>query len=184
MTCRALRGLAGSGRRPQAGCAYPLAFRWRSSRMQSGGGTRNLQEEGGRDDDITIPQKAFARSGLEPSAHFPARRENGRPSVGCRCARAPGTERRAAHAAGPAALRAALLVNPYDPDSFAAAVGQARGYKFANTVRHFRGGVRRSTVMHLSSRKPGLTHGLVSPVVRIQIMDLTGMGAMVLKLVF
>src|SRR5580704_6960148 len=43
-----------------------------------------------------------------------------------------------------------------------------RGYKFANTVRHFRGGVRRSTVMHLSSRKPGLTQGLVSPVVRIR----------------
>jgi hypothetical protein len=53
--------------------------------------------------------------------------------------------------------------------------------KFANTVRHFRGGVRRSTVMHLSSRKPGLTHSLVSPVVRIRIMDLTGMGAMVLN---
>ena len=34
-----------------------------------------------------------------------------------------------------------------------------RGYKFANTVRHFRGGVRRSTVMHLPSRKAGLTHG-------------------------
>ena len=59
-----------------------------------------------------------------------------------------------------------------------------RGYKFANTVRHFRGGVRRSTVMHLSSRKPGLTHGLVSPVVRIRIMDLTGMGAMVLNWFF
>src|ERR1700686_2296052 len=58
------------------------------------------------DDDITIPQKAFARAGLEPSAHVPARRENGRPSVGCRCARAPGTARRAAHAAEPAALRA------------------------------------------------------------------------------
>jgi hypothetical protein len=39
---------------------------------------QNLQEEGGRDDDITIPQKAFARAGLEPSAHVPARRENGR----------------------------------------------------------------------------------------------------------
>ena len=34
-----------------------------------------------------------------------------------------------------------------------------RGYKFADTVRHFRGGVRRSTVMHLPSRKAGLTHG-------------------------
>jgi hypothetical protein len=33
------------------------------------------------------------------------------------------------------------------------------GYKFANTVRHFRGGVRRSTVMHLLLRKAGLTHG-------------------------
>jgi hypothetical protein len=34
-----------------------------------------------------------------------------------------------------------------------------RGYKFADTVRHFRGGVRRSTVTHLPSRKAGLTHG-------------------------
>src|ERR1700730_15075944 len=67
---------------------------------------QNLQEEGERDDDITIRQRAFARAGLEPSAHVPARRENGRPSVGCRCARAPGTARRAAHAAEPAALRA------------------------------------------------------------------------------
>ena len=44
--------------------------------------------------------------------------------------------------------------------------------------------MRRSAVMHLSSRKHGLTHGLVSPAVRIRIMDLTGMGAMVLNCVF
>src|SRR4029077_10159439 len=49
------------------------------------------------------------------------------------------------------------------------------------TPSAFSGWVRRSTVMHLSSRKPGLTHSLVSPVVRIRIMDLTGMGAMVLN---
>ena len=51
-----------------------------------------------------------------------------------------------------------------------------RGYPFANTVRHFRGGARRSTIMHLPSRRAGLTHGLVSPVVRIRTMDLTGTG--------
>src|SRR3984957_15155659 len=38
--------------------------------------------------------------------------------------------------------------------------------------------------MHLSSRKPGLTHGLVSPAVRIRIMHLTGMRTMVLNWFF
>ena len=78
----------------------------RCSQTCSRGNTRNLQEEGGRDDDITIRQGAFSRAGLEPSAHVPARRENGPPSVGCCCVRAPGTARRTARAARPAASRA------------------------------------------------------------------------------
>ena len=49
------------------------------------------------------------------------------------------------------------------------------GYKLANTVRQFWGGALRSTVIHLPSRRAGLTHGLVSSVVRIRTMDLTGM---------
>src|ERR1700744_3846218 len=49
--------------------------------------------------------RAFARAGSVPSAHGPAQREIGLPSVGCHCVRAPGTKRRAARAARRAASR-------------------------------------------------------------------------------
>jgi hypothetical protein len=56
-----------------------------------------------------------------------------------------------------------------------------RGYKFADTVRHFRG---RGAALH--SYAPPVKEGwfdarFVSPVVRIRIMDLTGTEAMVLN---
>jgi hypothetical protein len=51
-----------------------------------------------------------------------------------------------------------------------------RGYKLANAVRHFRGGVRRSTVMHLPLKEGWFDARLVSPVV-----DLTRNRTMVLN---
>jgi glycosyltransferase involved in cell wall biosynthesis len=51
-----------------------------------------------------------------------------------------------------------------------------RGYQLANAVRHFRGGVRRCTVMHLPSKEGWFDARLVSPVV-----DLTRNRTMVLN---
>jgi hypothetical protein len=58
------------------------------------------------------PSQAFARAGSVPSAHGPAQREIGLPSVGCHCVRAPGTKCRAARAVRRAASRAPVRWPP------------------------------------------------------------------------
>jgi hypothetical protein len=92
----------------------------------------------------------FLGAGLEPSAHVPAWRETGQPSVGCRCVRAPETVRRAACAARPAASRAPdgrrdtvgiVRIDQQRRSAFVSRAGEPREDEHARIVGILRGDI-------------------------------------------